>query len=174
MDRIKQIETKEHKIVSQIPWSDTCFGCNGGSNEGIGLRLMVTEDGYVACVCHTKKCHQGFPGYIHGGIIASYFDEVLWGQTLIQKLSVSSMTVELNIRYLKAIKTEQEIRIVAKPARIEGRHIYVDGYILLSDNTVAAEGHAHYISVKEQSQLNENEEMRVKHIPEQQIDSIWF
>ena len=31
-------EIKEHRVVERIPWTETCFGCNGGANEGIGMR----------------------------------------------------------------------------------------------------------------------------------------
>lgn len=173
-DRIRRADTKEHRVIKQLPWSETCFGCNGGPNEGIGLRLAVTEDGYVVCVYQTKNCHQGFPGFVHGGIIASYFDEVLWGQTLIQDLDVSAMTVEMNIQYLAPVETGQEIRVIARPAKIEGRHIYVDGFLLLPDDTIAAKGHAHYIAVKKTNVLSENEEERVKHMPEVPLTSVRF
>lgn len=147
-ERNVKAETKEHTVTGQIPWSETCFGCNGGPNEGVGLRLAVTDDGYVACRYFTKECHQGFPGFVHGGIIASYFDEVLWGQTVILAPEASAMTVEMNIRYLSAVKTGQEIRVIAKPAKVEGRHIYVEGFLLLPDDTVAVTAKAHYITVK--------------------------
>lgn len=27
-------EVREHKVVEQIPWRETCFGCNDGASEG--------------------------------------------------------------------------------------------------------------------------------------------
>ena len=173
-EKNRKAVTTEHRAVRQIPWSETCFGCNGGANEGVGLRLAVTDDGYVACVCRTKECHQGFPGYVHGGIIATYFDEVLWGQTLLCAPESSAMTVEMDIRYLAAVKTGQEVRIVAEPARVDGRHIYVDGFLLLPDDTIAVTASAHYITVKKSNDLTERETERTKHEEEPEYRTIRF
>lgn len=152
-----------HKIVSAIPWSETCFGCNGGANEGIGMRAYVTEDDYVVGLCKTKSGHQGFPGTVHGGLIATYFDEVFWHATHLDDPNRLAMTVEMSVRYKRPVAVEREVRVVAGKARLEGRHVYVDGFLLLPDDTVAATASIHYITLRPVNDMNESESARVKH-----------
>lgn len=166
---------KEHKVIYQFPSSDTCFGCNDGPAEGTGVRAFLTEDGYVVCKLRTKECHQGFPEVTHGGIISTYFDEVLWFATLVEDPNVSAMTVEMNIKYRKPIPTGTEIRIIANPAVIEGRHYYVDGYILLPDGEIAVTAKTHYIALKRDNEHAQNEHIRDRSvIKDFDLESIEF
>lgn len=149
------MEMKKHKIVRAIPLDENCFATHDKPSEGVGLKVYVTEDEHVVGLVKTKKCHQGYEDIIHGGIISTYFDETLWYATIVKDESLIAVTAEMTVRYLKAIPVEEEIRIVAKPMRQDGRHLYVDGYILNSDNKVAAEATAHFIIVKEEHTLND-------------------
>lgn len=168
-------EIKTHQIKQAIPWSETCFGCNGGPNEGIGMRAFITEDGYIVGVCKTKEAHQGFPGVLHGGIIGTYFDEVFWHATRVQNQDLLAMTVEMNVRYHKPVGLGVDVRIVAEPARFEGRHVYVKGYLLLPDEQIAATAEVHYIQIRQNHELNDSEPVREKHNQvELQIKSIRF
>ena len=155
---------KEHKIVYQFTSADTCFGCNDGPAEGAGVRAFLTEDGYVVCKTKTKECHQGFPNVTHGGILSTYFDEVLWFATLVEDPDVSAMTVEMNIKYKKPVPTGTEIRIIAKPAVIEGRHYHVEGYILLPDGEVAVTAKTHYIALKKNDEHAKDEHIRSRSV----------
>ncbi len=149
------MEMKEHKIVRAIPLDENCFATHDKPSEGVGLRVYVTEDDHVVGLCKTKKCHQGYENTIHGGIISTYFDEVLWYATVVEDINTVAMTAEMTVRYLKAIPVEENIRIVAKPMRQEGRHMYVDGFILREDGKVAAEATCHFIVVKSEHELND-------------------
>lgn len=151
----KKIKLSKHKIKKAISLYEECFATNDGPCEGVGLHIYITEDNYVVGLCKSKKCHQGYGGIVHGGIIGTYFDEVLWYATTVSEEELVAMTVEMNIRYLDSIPVEENLRIIAKPMSVKGRHIYVDGYILKEDDTVAAEATAHFIVVKEDHTLND-------------------
>lgn len=156
-----EYKVKERKIVKSIPWRETCFGCYEGPSEGIGMRAYIAEDGYVVGICKTKEAHQGFPGVVHGGILATYMDEVLWHTTKAQDENTSAMTVEMNMKYYQPVIVGQEVRIAAKPARFEGKHIYTEGYLLLPDDSIAAKATAHYIVIRKEHFLNGPEKERV-------------
>ena len=146
---------KEHKIVKAIPLDENCFATHNAPSEGVGLRVYVTDDNHVVGLCRTKKCHQGYEGIIHGGIISTYFDEVLWYSTVVEDINTVAVTAEMTMKYLKAIPVDEDIRIVAKPMKQDGRHIYVDGFILLENGKVAAEATCHFIIVKNEHELND-------------------
>lgn len=149
------MKIKPHKIVRAIPLDENCFATNNNPCEGVGLKVYVTEDDYVVGLCKTKKCHQGYENTIHGGIISTYFDEVLWYSTIVKDKDTIAVTVEMTVKYLKSIHVEEDIRIIAKPMRRDGRHLYVDGYILKSNNEVAAEATAHFLIVNPNHELND-------------------
>lgn len=159
----KEFDIKEHCIIKSIPWSETCFGCNDGPNEGIGMRAYISEDGYVVGLCETKESHQGFPGVIHGGLVGTYFDEVFWHATRLHQPDLVAMTVEMTTQYQKPVRPGMKLRIVAEPARFEGRHIYVTGYLLLPDDEVAAAAEIHYVTVRSDNPLLEEEAVRIKY-----------
>lgn len=172
---IEKRSITEHRIVQQIPWRETCFGCNGGPNQGIGMRAFITEDGYIVGICRTKASHQGFPDNIHGGMIATYFDEVLWHATCLKDPGLIAMTIEMTTKYFRAVSVGIELRVVAEPAVFEGRHIYVHGYLLLPDDTVAAVSLIHYLAVRQEHILNRTEPVRIKYADRlQKPESIRF
>ena len=53
-----------------------CFGC--GQDNPFGLRLKFDWDGQTATTHFMPtRSYQGWPGYVHGGIIVSMLDEVM-------------------------------------------------------------------------------------------------
>lgn len=144
-----------HKIIKSIPLDQNCFATHNGPCEGVGLRMYVTEDDHIVGLCRTKKCHQGYDNTIHGGIISTYFDEVLWYATTLTDERLIAMTVEMTVKYLKPLMTEQDIRIVAKPMTRDGRHIYVEGHILDQADDVVAKAKSHFITLKPDHQIND-------------------
>lgn len=143
-----------HKVIKAIPLDQNCFATHDGPSEGVGLRMYITEDDYVVGLCKTKKCHQGYEDTVHGGIISTYFDEVLWYATTVSEDELVTMTVEMTVRYLKPLMTGQDIRIIAEPMTVEGRHVYVNGYILDQNDQKVAEAKAHFIAVKADHHIN--------------------
>lgn len=167
------MKMKEHKIVRAIPLDEKCFATHDNPCEGVGLKVYVTEDDHVVGFCKTKKCHQGYENTIHGGIISTYFDEVLWYSTIVKDQDTIAVTVEMTVKYLKSISVEENIRIIAKPMRQDGRHLYVDGYILTSDDEVAAEATAHFLIVKPEHALNDAE-TNLYFSDDKMPETVWF
>ncbi len=164
-----------HKVKNAIPLDQNCFATHDGPSEGVGLRMFVTEDKYVVGLCKTKKCHQGYEDTVHGGIISTYFDEVLWYATTVSDEKLVTMTVEMTVRYLKPLMTEQDIRIVAEPMTVDGRHVYVNGYILDDNDQKTAEASAHFIAVKADHEINDTDIYGTLQTIEEDIpDSIIF
>ncbi len=155
---------KEHKIKKAIPLDMECFATHDNPSEGVGLRIYVTEDNYTVGLCKTKKCHQGYQNTIHGGIVSTYFDEVLWYATTLDNEELA-MTVELTVKYKKALATEEDIRIIAKPMIKEGRHIYVDGFILDEGDEIVAEAKGHFITVKAEHEINDCDYSEIMYVP---------
>jgi hypothetical protein len=53
-----------------------CFGC--GQDNPIGLKMKFTPDGEgVRSVVKLDERYQGWPGYLHGGIVGCLLDEAM-------------------------------------------------------------------------------------------------
>ena len=61
--------------MEKPPNSSMCFLC--GVNNPIGLKLKFYTDGEDRCIARFRPRpeHQGYPGYLHGGINSALLDE---------------------------------------------------------------------------------------------------
>jgi acyl-coenzyme A thioesterase PaaI-like protein len=62
-------------IMDKQPNSRMCFVC--GIDNPIGLKLKFYTDDEGRCIARFRPGpeHQGYPGYLHGGIISALLDE---------------------------------------------------------------------------------------------------
>ena len=53
-----------------------CYAC--GDLNPIGLRLRFhMEDDWAVAAFEARREHQGYPGFIHGGIVSTLLDEAM-------------------------------------------------------------------------------------------------
>jgi uncharacterized protein (TIGR00369 family) len=100
-------------------------------------RRADTGDTAGAVVTYGRE-HQGHPGYVHGGILATTFDE-LFG--LFQTFAhPSAVTAELTVRYLAPVKVGKTVHFEAEVVERDGRKMRVSGMGAVDGHTcVAAE-----------------------------------
>jgi uncharacterized protein (TIGR00369 family) len=100
-----------------------CFAC--GRENPIGLKLSFEWDGGVLTASFTPlKAHQGYAGIVHGGIVATVLDECM-AQAAIRKFGDMAATVEITVRFRKALMVGEETR--AEATVEDGRHGLVQG-----------------------------------------------
>jgi len=97
---IKLLEVNEHP---------DCFVCGQRNHGGLQLDFQLLPDGGVeAQLCCTHE-FQGYPGYLHGGIIASLLDGAMTNCLFAHgKVAV---TAELKIRYFSPIAIEKMLTL---------------------------------------------------------------
>ncbi len=83
--------------------------------------------------------YQGYPGIVHGGIVASMLDEVVCRVSMIEDSHHFMMTVKLEIKYRHPVPTETLLHIVGRIVKLRGRLGKAVGEIVLPNGTVAAE-----------------------------------
>ena len=95
------------KIIN--PWRNhegyNCFGCS--PDNPIGLHMEFYEDGdYIVSTWHPDHNYQGWVDTMHGGILSTLIDEVC-GWVVTRKLQTSGYTVQLNVKFRKAVPTTE-------------------------------------------------------------------
>ena len=99
-----------------------CFVC--GIDNPAGLKIVFKSDGLgkVTAKKVFAKEHQGYPGIVHGGVIAAVLDEAAGRATMKGKRpDFDLVTGKSSIRYRKPVKVGEEIFIDAKIESISGR-----------------------------------------------------
>jgi len=119
-----------------------CFGCGPENPEGLKLEFVIdTTDASAitasAIVTLTRR-HEGPPGHIHGGIIATLLDEAM--SKLNRPLNLLAMTRSLSVDYLKPSPLYIPLRLVAKHVKLHGRKVLHTADLMLEDGTVLAHG----------------------------------
>jgi uncharacterized protein (TIGR00369 family) len=129
-----------------------CFVC--GRQNPIGLKLDFYEDheaGQVRVDLTIPERYQGYPGVVHGGIVAAILDEVA-GRAIMLHTSDDNLmaTLRLTIRYRRPTPTKSPLVAVGWVERMSGRGARVSGEIRLPDGTVTAECEATLVNVPEE------------------------
>ena len=123
------IDTDMHKNL--------CFGC--GQNNPIGLKLSFTKEGdTLKTECTPDKVYQGWPGIVHGGIMACLLDEAMNNAAYFEGLTCLTASMQLRLR--QPVKVEEPLVITALVTRTRKKLIETSAKICLKDGTVVAEG----------------------------------
>ena len=97
--RMAQVERLDGKLFGE---DQLCFGC--GPKNPLGFRLEFEEDGDSILTRFTPgPHHQGPPGVMHGGLVATVADETAaW--VLVGKLGKFGFTTSLEARYRRPVR----------------------------------------------------------------------
>jgi uncharacterized protein (TIGR00369 family) len=125
-----------------------CFVC--GIDNPIGLKLKFYTDEQGRCIARfqPKPEHQGYAGYLHGGLISTLLDEVM--VRVLAHRNVWAMTGRLETKFSKPVPLDQELTVVGEVTRSRSRAHEARGEIRLPDGTVLAEGSGLYIRIPDE------------------------
>lgn len=141
-----------------------CFAC--GQRNPYGLRLSFRLEGEsIVCDFNPRPEHQGFPGVIHGGIVASVLDEALNRTSLLGNPPAWTMTGRLEVRYRRNVPYGPTLRVRAKLNTQRNRLLTATGAITLAEDetTVLAEAQGTFMALTAEMQasiMKEYPEMR--------------
>jgi acyl-coenzyme A thioesterase PaaI-like protein len=110
------------------------------------MPIRVLDDGSVISEITMRPIHEGPPGAVHGGWVASLLDQLLGIANTVA--NVGGMTAELTVRYRKATPYDVPLTIRARTDSADGRKIYASGEILV-DGAVTAEATGVFIRPSE-------------------------
>ena len=113
--------------MEALPSYKSCFVCGKENRHGLHIQLFADQD-LVRGTFKPRDFLCGFPGIVHGGILASVVDEVMWWAASWKRAS-SCVTVELNVKYLKPASTELEYELIAKVIGEKRRIVEVEAEV---------------------------------------------
>lgn len=130
------------------PNSRHCFVCGLHNPFGLHLRFYTTAPGEVTVEYTVPEQYQGYPGVVHGGIVAAMLDEatgrVFMGDPAAPRFMY---TARLDIRYRKNVPVGKPLRVVARAGRNRSRTATATGAIYDADGEILAEAEALLVDV---------------------------
>src|SRR5947199_6588960 len=110
-----------------------CFVC--GQRNPYGLQLVFRlENNTIVADFQPREEHQGFPGVIHGGIVAAVLDEALGRTSVLAEIPEWTMTGRLEIRYRRYVPYGPLLRVRAALGTQKRRMIQASGAVTLADD----------------------------------------
>ncbi len=129
--------------METLPSYKTCFVCGRENRHGLRLQFFAHRHA-VTGTFRPRDFLCGYPGIVHGGVLASVADEVMWWAASWKRGS-SCVTVELNVKYLKPAPADQEFELTAQVKVEKKRIVEVEGEVRDKEGQVYAAAWGKYL-----------------------------
>ena len=126
-----------------------CFGCGDLNPQGLHLHFILDATNPEAITAtatiQLSTTHQGPPGYVHGGIIATLLDEAM--SKLNRPLDLIALTRHMEVDYLRPVPLGADLTIIGRHVRRDGKKIFHTAEILSTDGKVLARGKGLFVVI---------------------------
>jgi acyl-coenzyme A thioesterase PaaI-like protein len=137
-------------LQSLQPNSKHCFVCGLANPFGLHLRFYETGPGEVTADVILPEQYQGYPGVVHGGIVAAMLDEVSGRSFMGAGMGEGTrfmFTARLEVRYRKNVPVGKPIRLVGLAGKSKGRSANATAAVYDAEGNVLAEADAVLVDV---------------------------
>lgn len=128
-----------------------CFGCGPANPQGLHLSFEIdtTHPESPTATAHLQltQLHEGPPGHIHGGIVATLLDEAM--SKLNRPLNVLAMTRHMEVDYLRPAPLHRPLTLISRHLRREDRKLFHQAELQYPDGSVLARGKGLFIIIDE-------------------------
>ncbi len=135
--------------MEKMPRSKGCFVCGLPEENSRSLGVSIFWDGekgntIIKISPDFTWC--GYEGIVHGGIIASIFDDAMaWAVR--QTIGGWAVTGEMSVRYLRPVKEGNEYTVEGRVSKQSGRRIATAAAMTGADGKKVAEATALFIKM---------------------------
>lgn len=136
-----------HKLQ---PNSRHCFVCGMRNPHGLQMRFYESDPGEVIAEFTVPERFQGYPGIVHGGIVAAMLDEVASRAQMGSEPTRFMYTARLDVRFRKNVPIGVPLRLVGRAVKSKSRTATSKGMIYSPDGEVLAEAEALLVDLPEE------------------------
>ena len=134
-------------ICMKQPNSKHCFVCGRENPYGLKLEFYEIAPGEVFVEYIVPEQFQGYPGVVHGGVVAAMLDEVIGRVHMGGDPPRFMFTARLDVRYRKNVPIGEPLRIVGHAGKSKERTAIATGQIFGPDGDLLAEAEAMLVNV---------------------------
>ncbi len=127
------------RIEPQI--NQRCFGCGQANPTGLKLRFRI-DGASVRTEFTPSPAHEGYPGYLHGGITCAILDEAMGWAAYELSSHVLAATAKLQIKFRRPALIGEPLTVQASITRRSTRHLWTEAVMRRKDGQLAAEATA--------------------------------
>ena len=120
---------------------------------GLKINFYTTAPGRCWAELSLSSQFEGYPGVVHGGILASVLDET-GGRAHMEDPDHFMVTAQLNVRYRKPVPTETPLVVIGTAGKRRGRVSHAHSEIQNLDGDVLAEAELVLVDIPESQQSN--------------------
>ncbi|HXH22282.1 MAG TPA: PaaI family thioesterase [Dehalococcoidia bacterium] len=99
-----------------------CYACGDLNPIGLHLEFRVEDDWAVASFVASRE-HQGYPGFVHGGVVSALLDEAMGWATYGR--GVWAVTGRMSTRFRGAVPVGEPLEVRGRIKRDRGRTLEV-------------------------------------------------
>ncbi|MBU1024208.1 PaaI family thioesterase [bacterium] len=126
-----------------------CFVCGQKNQDGFRVSFILDGDDGIYFNVKIPEMYQGYDGIVHGGMISTMLDEVM--ANCFFRRGIDCVTIEINVRFLKALPVEKDVKVVGKIEKQNSRFGFSTGWIEDNTGTRYAEGNGKFYLIAEDS-----------------------
>ncbi len=134
--------TNEHETSDLARW---CYACGDLNPVGLHLHFRMEGDCAVATFVAGRE-HQGYPGFVHGGVVSTLLDEAMGWATYGR--GIWAVTAKMELRFRGIVPIEQTLEVRARIVRDRGRRLDVTAELQAPDGSVLAEASGLFLRVQ--------------------------
>lgn len=126
-----------------------CFGCGPANPEGLHLAFTINSEDpaniTATAIVNLARVHEGPPGHIHGGIIATLMDEAM--SKLNRPLDVLAMTRHMEVDYLRPAPLHVPLTLTGRHLRREGRKLFHAATLATAEGRILASAKGFFLVI---------------------------
>jgi len=155
-------------MKTKQPSSRHCFACGVENPIGLKLNFYQTAPDEVTAEFVAPKEYEGYPGILHGGIVATILDEAVGRAYMGLTPSESNFmyTAELTVKYKQKVPVGQPIRVVGKQIKRIRWTAEARGFLYAQDGTLLAEAKAILVNLPDKLPTDQLDELGWKVYPD--------
>ncbi len=117
--------------LKKLPVYPFCFVCGKDNISGLQAQFFVQDDYTLLPVRFLDK-HTGYPGFAHGGVVASALDETMaWSSA--RYLKKMCVTAEFTVRFLKRVPLNKDLLVKTWVSKGHKLLVNTEGVLLDSE-----------------------------------------
>ena len=136
-----------HKIINKQPNAKQCFICGMENDKGLRAQFYETDDNQLVALFTAHELHQSFPNRVHGGISSAILDELIGRCLQIGDPNNWAVTVELNVKFLKPLPYEKQLKAIARIDKDTRLLAFGSGEIFNEKGEIAVSAQAKYMKM---------------------------
>ncbi|MFZ3070766.1 MAG: PaaI family thioesterase [Anaerolineaceae bacterium] len=131
------------------PSGNNCFVCGRNNDFSLKMEFYFDDNGDVISHVVIPERYEGYPGIVHGGVIAAMLDEAS-GRAYSDEPDRFFMTSELNVRYRKPVKVNTPITVKASKVNQKGRVAFAKAEIRDDAGILLAESNGVFVELSKE------------------------